>query len=140
MEYYIGQIVMFAFGYNGGSYPPTGFLPCDGRLLAINEYQALYALLSITYGGNGNTNFALPDLRGVFPIGAGLNAANTFQANIGQTGGAYEYMPPTTNHLASSGSDVISVPTPGRAIPTTPPYLAVSFAICYSGIYPSNDN
>ena len=59
MDNYIGEIRPFAFGI-----VPQGWLLCDGTLLNIQQYQALYALIGITYGGNGTTNFALPDLRG----------------------------------------------------------------------------
>ena len=138
MDFYLGQIVMFAI-INQGSYPPTGFLPCDGRLLQVQEYTALYVLISNTYGGDGTTTFALPDLRGAFPMGAGINAANTFQANMGQTGGSYSVA--TINYPVGSGNNMISVPTQGRPISTIPPYLAVAFAICVSGgVFPVNDN
>ncbi len=56
-------------------YPPQGWALCNGQLLPINTNQALFSLLGTTYGGNGTTNFALPDLRGRVPIheGAGHN-------------------------------------------------------------------
>src|SRR5712664_3481044 len=56
---FIGQISIFSF-----SFPPKGWAQCNGQLLAINQNQALFSLLGTTYGGNGQTNFALPDLRG----------------------------------------------------------------------------
>lgn len=59
MEYYLGQICEFTFGYT-----PPGFLPCQGQLLPIAEFQALFFLVRLTYGGDGRTTFALPDLRG----------------------------------------------------------------------------
>jgi microcystin-dependent protein len=58
-EPFLGQISIFAFGFT-----PRGWAQCDGRLLPINQNQALFALLGNTYGGNGTTTFALPDLRG----------------------------------------------------------------------------
>ena len=56
-------------------YAPKGWATCDGQLLPINQNQALFALLGTTYGGNGQTTFALPDLRGRTPIheGSGRN-------------------------------------------------------------------
>lgn len=63
---YLGQIHAFAFGF-----APKGWAQCNGQLLPINQNQALFALLGTTYGGNGQTNFALPDLRGRSPIHAG---------------------------------------------------------------------
>ena len=62
---YISELRIFAWGA-----VPPGWLPCDGRLLQIASAQALYALLGTTYGGDGQTTFALPDLRGRVPIGS----------------------------------------------------------------------
>ena len=56
---YLGEIRMFA-----GNFAPQGWAKCEGQLLAISQNQALYAIIGTTYGGNGITNFALPDLRG----------------------------------------------------------------------------
>ena len=63
---YIGEILLFA-----GNFAPVGWALCDGQLLAINQNQALFSILGTTYGGDGTTNFALPDLRGRVPIGFG---------------------------------------------------------------------
>ena len=65
---YIGAIHMFA-----GSFAPRNWAFCNGQLMSINENQALYSLLGTTYGGDGRTTFALPDLRGRLPVhfGAG---------------------------------------------------------------------
>src|SRR5687767_5286961 len=60
---YLAEIRAFSFGF-----APQGWAFCDGQLLPINQNQALFALLGIMYGGNGQTNFALPDLRGRTPI------------------------------------------------------------------------
>src|SRR5712664_3412650 len=54
----IGQVQLFAF-----SFVPAGWLPCDGRLMSIMQNQALFSLLGTTYGGDGRTNFALPNLK-----------------------------------------------------------------------------
>ena len=63
---FIGQLSVFA-----GSFAPRGWAFCDGGLLRINEYQALFSLIGTNYGGDGRTNFALPDLRGRVVIGPG---------------------------------------------------------------------
>ena len=55
---YLGEIFLF-----GGNFEPDGFAYADGRLLQINQNQALFSLYGVTYGGNGNTDFALPDMR-----------------------------------------------------------------------------
>ncbi|MFD2531814.1 phage tail protein [Gracilimonas halophila] len=65
-EPYIGTVALFAFNF-----APNGWMPCDGRLLSISEYDTLYSLLDTIYGGDGRTTFRLPDLRGRVPIGTG---------------------------------------------------------------------
>jgi microcystin-dependent protein len=69
------KLVSFAFA-------PKGWALCNGQLLAINQNQALFALLGTTYGGDGRTNFALPNLRGRVPVHA--NSGNT---TLGESGG-----------------------------------------------------
>src|SRR5438046_8620390 len=63
---FLGQITIFSFDF-----PPKGWALSNGQLLPINQNQALFSLLGTMYGGNGQTNFALPDLRGRVPIHAG---------------------------------------------------------------------
>ena len=66
MEPFIGQIMMFA-----GNFAPRGWAKCDGQLLPISRNNALFSLLGTTYGGDGQTTFALPDLRGRIPMNTG---------------------------------------------------------------------
>src|SRR5690554_3779128 len=63
---FLGTIALFAFDW-----APKGWARCEGQILAIPQNTALFALLGVTYGGNGVTTFALPDLRGRTPMGAG---------------------------------------------------------------------
>ncbi len=63
---FLGGIVLFA-----GNFPPVGWALCQGQLIPISQNSALFSLLGTTYGGNGVTTFALPDLRGRVPIGFG---------------------------------------------------------------------
>jgi microcystin-dependent protein len=65
-EPFLGQIMIAAFNF-----PPRGYALCDGALLPINQNQALFSLLGTMYGGNGQTTFALPNLRGRVPIHVG---------------------------------------------------------------------
>ncbi|HEX9638728.1 MAG TPA: tail fiber protein, partial [Acidobacteriota bacterium] len=58
-EPFVGEIKMFA-----GNYAPVGWALCDGQLVSVSEYDALFSLLGTTYGGDGQTTFGLPDLRG----------------------------------------------------------------------------
>ena len=76
-EPFLGQISVFSFNF-----APRNWALCNGQLMPINQNQALFALMETHYGGNGQTNFALPDLRGRAPvhIGAGIPQ--------GQAGGA----------------------------------------------------
>jgi microcystin-dependent protein len=62
-EPFLGEIRIMSFGF-----PPKGWALCNGQFLPINQNQALFALFGTMYGGNGQTNFALPDLRGRVPI------------------------------------------------------------------------
>jgi microcystin-dependent protein len=77
---YIGEIRMF-----GGNYAPNGWAFCNGALLAIAENDALFALIGTTFGGDGQTTFALPDLRGRAPVHMGQGLSNYV---IGQAGGS----------------------------------------------------
>lgn len=63
---YVGEIRMFA-----GNFPPAGWLFCQGQLLPISENETLFQLIGTTYGGDGQSTFALPDLRGRLPIHQG---------------------------------------------------------------------
>lgn len=79
---YLGQIIMFA-----GDFAPQGWALCDGSLLPIAGYEALFNLIGTTYGGDGTSNFALPDLRGRVPIGDGQGRGLSGYA-LGQQAGA----------------------------------------------------
>jgi microcystin-dependent protein len=68
-EPFLGEIRMFA-----GNFAPRGWAFCDGQILPISQYQSLYSLLGTTYGGDGRTTFALPDLRGRVPLHPGTGA------------------------------------------------------------------
>src|SRR5512139_1201847 len=66
MEAFIGSIVLFA-----GNFAPRGWALCQGQILSIAQNTALFSILGTTYGGNGQTTFALPDLRGRVAVGTG---------------------------------------------------------------------
>ena len=76
---YVGEIRMFA-----GNFAPAGWMFCEGQLLPISEYETLFNLIGTTYGGDGQSTFALPDLRGRLP----LHQGNGF--TLAETGGAEE--------------------------------------------------
>src|SRR5437763_12179459 len=76
---YVGEVRMFA-----GNFAPAGWMFCEGQLLPISEYETLFQLIGTTYGGDGQSTFALPDLRGRLP----LHQGNGF--TLAETGGAEE--------------------------------------------------
>ncbi len=92
MDPFLGEIIMF-----GGNFAPRGWAYCDGQLLAISQYTALFSIIGTTYGGDGRTTFALPDLRGRAPLHAGQGPGLTSR-NLGQRGGS-ETTTLTANNL-----------------------------------------
>ena len=98
----LGTIHLFA-----GNFAPVGYAFCDGRLLPISQNTALFSLIGTFYGGNGTSTFALPDLRGRSPVGAG-QGPNLTLFNPGDTGGA-ENATLSIGNLPSH-SHVFSVP------------------------------
>ena len=81
MDPMIGMVFMVPW-----SWAPLNYQLCQGQLLTVQQYEALYSLMGFTFGGNGSTNFNLPNLQGRAPIGTGI--LNTSQYTLGATGGA----------------------------------------------------
>lgn len=73
---FVGEIGIF-----GGNFAPEGWFFCDGRMLSINQFQVLFAVIGTTYGGDGVNTFAVPDLRGRVPVGGTI-------PTFGQKGGS----------------------------------------------------
>jgi microcystin-dependent protein len=151
------------------NFAPKGWALCNGQLLPINQNQALFSLLGTTYGGNGQTTFALPNFQGRVPMHWG----NSFA--IGQTGGeaahtltiselpAHVHSVAANNAAVNQGSPANNYPgNPGQAIYSNsldsalssgtvaaaggsqphenlPPYLALNFVIALQGIFPSQN-
>jgi len=82
MEPFLGELRLFPYAW-----APRGFAICDGTLLPIQQNQALYVLLGTMYGGDGKTNFALPDLRGRVPLMYGIDATSGQLYQMGKSGG-----------------------------------------------------
>lgn len=78
---FLGELLLFA-----GNFAPTGYALCAGQLLPISQNTALFSILGTTYGGNGTTNFALPDLRGRITVGYGAGTGLS-PYSLGQSGG-----------------------------------------------------
>ena len=79
---FIGEVKMFV-----GNYAPRDWAFCQGQELSTQQYSALFAIIGTTYGGNGQTSFALPDLRGRVPIGPAVNVPGISIYTAGQKGG-----------------------------------------------------
>lgn len=161
---YLGEVRIFSFNF-----PPKGWAFCNGQTLAIAQNQALFSLLGTTYGGNGVTTFALPNLQGRVPIGVG------YLFNQGQSGGEEAHtltqseLPahthaaigssnpadqgsPQNNYWAVEESNAYAaaadstmassaVTTVGGSQPHTnlSPYLTLNFCIALVGIFPSRN-
>ena len=119
---YVGEIRMFA-----GNFAPAGWLFCEGQLLPISENETLFQLIGTTYGGDGQSTFALPDLRGRLPMHQG----NGFI--LAETGGAEEItltvsQIPAHSHplLASTGPGNLN--TPGGNVTAESAAVQIYFA------------
>jgi microcystin-dependent protein len=161
---FLAEIKIVPWGF-----PPKGWASCNGQLLPINQNQALFSLLGTTYGGNGQTNFALPDFRGRAPmhsgqgftlgqsggqefhtVNAGETPAHTHQVNAQSAAGSTNM--PLNNFLANSNvspyrtdSNTTFAPamvsTVGGSQPheNRQPFLVLNFVIALQGIFPSRN-
>jgi microcystin-dependent protein len=114
-EPYIGEIHMF-----GGNFAPRGYALCDGSLLPIAQYDALFSLIGTTYGGDGQTTFALPDLRGRLPLSAG-QGPGLAPRTVGEAAGAEAVTlatatTPAHTHLPQATTTTGSSPSPAGTI------------------------
>lgn len=114
----------------GGNFAPRGWAFCNGQLLPISQNTALFSLLGVTYGGNGTSSFALPDLRDRFPLHPGQGPGLS-QRYLGETGGQASVtllpsqIPSHTHSLqATSAAATEAAPSAARmlAVPTAPAY------------------
>ena len=125
-EPYLAEIQIFSF-----EFAPKGWAFCAGQLLPINQNQAIFSLLGTTYGGNGTTNFALPDLRSRVPMHQGNVQGNVFVE--GQTGGV-EAHTLSVNEIPSHSHFVNVSSVPGNSNSPAGNFLAQSSRfVLYSG-------
>lgn len=118
-DYFVGEIRLF-----GGYYAPDNWALCNGQLLSIQEFPQLYALIGVTYGGDGVKTFALPNLMGSVAIGYGQSADDsTITYPLGQMGGLENVtltsaQTPTHTHTmyASTGNATSATPSPALAL------------------------
>lgn len=121
MEAFLGTILPFGF-----SFAPLNWSTCQGQMLPISQYSAMFALLGTTFGGNGQTTFALPNLQGRLPIGVGQGPAGNLQP--GEQGGSSAVALTPNNLPTTSVSLLASSNTDGNmSAPSAEyPYLAAS--------------
>ena len=132
-EPFLGEIRMVGFNF-----APMGWAFCQGQLMALAQNQALFALLDTTYGGNGQTNFGLPDLRGRSPVGFGQGAGLSTPITQGELAGNESVtlsslqMPMHTHVLQAAGAATSPVTTPtatnnvlGASAPAGPPSAGI---------------
>ncbi len=163
-EPFLAEITIVGFNF-----PPRGWAYCDGQILPINQNQSLFSLLGTTYGGDGRTSFALPDLRGRSPIHVGSGH------NLGQKSGEERHSLqtgeiPQHTHVAQASSSSADAPLPSDTVlaaannmyhapqdlvaleagtvanagssqshDNMQPYLALHFCIALQGVFPSRN-
>lgn len=116
MDPFIGEIRQFA-----GNFAPQGWAFCNGQLLPISGYEALFSLIGTTYGGDGQTTFALPDIRGRVVLHQGTNPTTGTSFNMGQKAGTEtvtltEQQLPNHTHGVSASASAGSIPNPTNAV------------------------
>ncbi len=107
-EPFLASIQLFSFHF-----APKGWAHCNGQLMPINQNQALFALLGTTYGGNGQTNFALPDMRGRVPVHAGVLPQGTAYGSSAVTLTQAQLAPHTHRPVAAPGRGTAATPSAG---------------------------
>ncbi len=117
---YVGEIRMFA-----GNFAPAGWMFCEGQLLPISEYETLFNLIGTTYGGDGQSTFALPDLRGRVP----LHFGNGF--TLAETGGVEEItltvsQIPAHSHAFLASNNPATGTAPQGQLPAKSPNAAIT--------------
>jgi microcystin-dependent protein len=119
MDFYLGMIILF-----GGDFAINGWQLCQGQTLAIQQFTALFSILGTTYGGNGTTTFALPDLRGRVPIGQGTGPGLSTYV-LGESGGTETISVLNSNLPSHSHAVAISVTVKASNQPATASIPAV---------------
>jgi microcystin-dependent protein len=137
----LGEVRIFA-----GNFAPAGWLFCEGQLLSIAENDELFLILGTTYGGDGVSTFALPDLRGRVPLHAG-DGPGLPPRVLGEAGGAaattalnliglaHQYTPGEVAGLA--GPNAYAVAAGGGSDDRMPPFLGLHYIIAIVGTFPT---
>src|SRR5258707_11518345 len=116
MDPFVAEIRIFGFNF-----APTGWATCDGQLMPISQNTALFSLLGTTYGGNGTSNFALPDLQGSAPMhpgqGPGLSLHDLGEVGGSQTQTLLEGEIPSHSHSLRASAGRATSRSPADGIP-----------------------
>lgn len=115
-DQFLGEIRLFGFPRI-----PLGWMACNGQSLPISSYQALYAVIGTTYGGDGVQNFNLPDLRGRVPISQGQQSSSSPLYQLGQADGEDTHIlidaeMPSHSHGLTSSTVTATTATPGSTV------------------------
>jgi microcystin-dependent protein len=162
-ESYVGEIRLFSFDY-----APRGWAQCNGQLMSISQNQALFSILGNTYGGDGMTMFALPNLTGRVPVHFGNNislgnsggeenhtltvqelpahshaamASTTAVSEISPGNNVWGSLPDMYSKLSTAAMSAKSISASGSTLPHSnmQPYTAVNFCISLMGVYPPHN-
>jgi microcystin-dependent protein len=118
---YIGEIRMFA-----GNYAPNGWMFCEGQQIPITDYETLFNLIGTTYGGDGQSTFALPDLRGRLPLHSGTGSSGT-NYGVGESIGS-ETVTLTSSQLPAHNHPLAASSQPGTALSPSGAFFAAAAA------------
>jgi microcystin-dependent protein len=130
----LGEIRMFA-----GNFAPRGWAFCDGQMLQISQNSALFSLLGTTYGGDGRTTFALPDLRGRVPVHVG-QGRGLAPVMLGQMGGTEIQNLNKRNFLKEKSAKTFEANTVTSSyseVNSRDPYMGINYIIALQGTFPS---
>ena len=161
---FLGEIRIVGFNF-----PPKGWVLCNGQLMPISQNQALFSILGTTYGGNGQTTFALPNLQGRVPLHFGNGfvqgqssgeeghfltpaeipghshsaMANASSANAAAPGGNFWGNAQQSNYAAAADTTMapgtVSLVGGGQGHENRSPYLVLNFVIALQGIFPARN-
>lgn len=124
---FLGEIKMFA-----GNFAPRDYMFAHGQQLQISQYQALFSIMGTTYGGDGRSTFALPDLRGRVAVGAGQGQGlNNMPLGL-MTG--YEWTEPRPGQAAAGSGATVATPV---QITNMQPSTAINHIVCVNGMFPT---
>lgn len=118
----VGEIRMF-----GGNFAPAGWMFCEGQLLPISEYDTLFDLIGTTYGGDGQSTFALPDLRGRLPLHQGNAFTMGEAAGVEQVTLTVQQIPAHSHPMTASPDNASTANAGGNVLAQTPthtPYIS----------------